>query len=114
MGSSPIGSTDGPRYTYVAGRRSLAHVSTDRPSARLPSGFTDARADDALARQALIEQVVGVYRLHGFEALETPAIEYLDALGKHLPDLPFKFALPLILWAGFYYRDFTAHLRRAG
>lgn len=61
-------------------------MSTDRPSARLPSGFVDARADDVLARQALIGQVVGVYRLHGFEALETPAIEYLDALGKHLPD----------------------------
>jgi hypothetical protein len=24
-------------------------------------------------------------------------------LGKHLLDLPFKFGLPLILWAGFYY-----------
>ncbi len=61
-------------------------MSTDRPSARLPSGFTDARADDVLARQEMIERIVGVYRLHGFEALETPAIEYLDALGKHLPD----------------------------
>jgi hypothetical protein len=34
-------------------------------------------------------------------------------LGKHLLDLPFKFALPLILWAAFYIRDFTAHIRRA-
>jgi hypothetical protein len=34
-------------------------------------------------------------------------------LGKHLLDLPFKFALPLILWAAFYIRDFTAHTRRA-
>lgn len=33
-------------------------------------------------------------------------------LGKHLLDLPFKLALPLILWTGFYYRDFAAHLRR--
>ncbi|MCB1016351.1 MAG: histidine--tRNA ligase [Acidimicrobiales bacterium] len=61
-------------------------MSTDRPSARLPSGFADARAEDVLARQALVDTVVGVYRLHGFEALETPALEYLDALGKHLPD----------------------------
>jgi histidyl-tRNA synthetase len=61
-------------------------VSTDRPSARLPSGFVDARADDVLARQEMIEKVVAVYRLHGFEALETPALEYLDALGKNLPD----------------------------
>jgi hypothetical protein len=29
-------------------------------------------------------------------------------LGKHLLDLPFKFGLPLILWAGFYYPTLTA------
>jgi hypothetical protein len=28
-------------------------------------------------------------------------------LGKHLLDLPFKFGLPLILWAGFYYETLT-------
>lgn len=33
-------------------------------------------------------------------------------LGKHLLDLPFKFALPLILWAGFYVHDLLARLRR--
>lgn len=32
-------------------------------------------------------------------------------LGKHLLDLPFKFALPLILWAAFYIRDLLEHLR---
>ena len=26
-------------------------------------------------------------------------------LGKHLLDLPFKFSLPLLLWAGFYLRE---------
>jgi hypothetical protein len=31
-------------------------------------------------------------------------------LGKHMLDLAFKFALPLILWAGFYYREFLDHL----
>ena len=61
-------------------------MSIDRPSARLPSGFVDARAGDVLARQEMIEKIVSVYRLYGFEGLETPAIEYLDALGKHLPD----------------------------
>lgn len=34
-------------------------------------------------------------------------------LGKHMLDLAFKFALPLILWAGFYYEEFLAHLRKA-
>lgn len=63
-------------------------MSTDdvRPSARVPTGFGDARADDVLARQEMIETIESVYRLHGFEPLETPALEYLDALGKFLPD----------------------------
>jgi len=33
--------------------------------------------------------------------------------GKHLLDLPFKLALPFILWAGFYFIDFQHNLRRA-
>lgn len=33
-------------------------------------------------------------------------------LGKHLLDLPFKFALPFLLWAGFYLRDMMAGLGR--
>lgn len=31
-------------------------------------------------------------------------------LAKHLFDLPFKFSLPFLLWAGFYLRDFNAAL----
>jgi hypothetical protein len=34
-------------------------------------------------------------------------------LGKHLLDLPFKFSLPFLLWAGFYLRDLMAELRPA-
>lgn len=33
------------------------------------------------------------------------------ALAKHLLDLPFKLALPLLLWAGFYLRDLMDALR---
>jgi len=33
--------------------------------------------------------------------------------GKHLLDLPFKLALPFILWVGFYFADFQRNLRRA-
>jgi hypothetical protein len=33
-------------------------------------------------------------------------------LGKHLMDLPFKFALPFLLWAGFYLREMMAGLGR--
>ncbi len=32
-------------------------------------------------------------------------------MGKHLLDLPFKFALPFLLWALFYFRDFLQHVR---
>ena len=34
----------------------------------------------------MLEAIRSVYELYGFEALETPAIEYTDALGKFLPD----------------------------
>jgi hypothetical protein len=33
------------------------------------------------------------------------------ALAKHLLDLPFKFSLPFLLWAGFYLRDLMDALR---
>jgi hypothetical protein len=35
-------------------------------------------------------------------------------LGKHLLDLPFKFALPFVLWAGFYLRDMMAEVTGLG
>ena len=34
----------------------------------------------------MIETIRAVYELYGFEPVETPAIEYTDALGKFLPD----------------------------
>ena len=34
----------------------------------------------------MIETILPVYRTYGFEPLETPELEYLDALGKFLPD----------------------------
>ncbi len=57
-----------------------------RPRARLPGGFADVTNADLVARLEMLEALVATYRLHGFGPLETPAIEYLDALGKNLPD----------------------------
>ena len=34
----------------------------------------------------MLDTIRGVYESYGFEPLETPAIEYTDALGKFLPD----------------------------
>jgi histidyl-tRNA synthetase len=57
-----------------------------RPEARSPHGFADRRARDLAAERAILEAVSGVYERFGFEALDTPAFEFADALGKFLPD----------------------------
>jgi histidyl-tRNA synthetase len=57
-----------------------------RPEARSPRGFIDRRARDLTAERKILAAVAEVYERHGFEALETGAFEYADALGKFLPD----------------------------
>ena len=57
-----------------------------RPKARAPRGFPDRRADELAAERRILEAVSRVYESYGFEALETGAFEYADALGKFLPD----------------------------
>ena len=57
-----------------------------RPVARNPRGFADKRARDIAAERRIIEAVSAVYERYGFEALQTGAFEYADALGKFLPD----------------------------
>ena len=54
--------------------------------ARKPRGFPDKREDVLKAELDMIERVTHVYRLWGFEGIETGAFEYADALGKFLPD----------------------------
>ena len=58
----------------------------NKAQARLPKGFGDASADDLRAQWRMIETIRRVYKSYGFEPLETPAIEYTEALGKFLPD----------------------------
>ena len=57
-----------------------------RPQARVPRGFFDKRAATLRAEQRIVEAVSRVYEQYGFEALDTGAFEYADALGKFLPD----------------------------
>ncbi|WP_409019425.1 histidine--tRNA ligase [Brevundimonas vesicularis] len=57
-----------------------------RPEARSPRGFVDRRGHDLLAERRIVARVSEVYERWGFEALETSAFEYADALGKFLPD----------------------------
>jgi histidyl-tRNA synthetase len=57
-----------------------------RPAPRLPKGFRDIGASEIREQQAMLGKIREVYERYGFEPLETPAIEYTDALGKFLPD----------------------------
>ncbi|WP_370170358.1 MULTISPECIES: histidine--tRNA ligase [Hyphomonas] len=59
---------------------------TGKDLARKPRGFPDKRESLIHAQAGLVETITGVYRQWGFEALETGAFEYADALGKFLPD----------------------------
>jgi len=53
---------------------------------RLPRGLIDRSPGEIAATRQMIEKIRAVYELYGFEPVETPAIEYTDALGKFLPD----------------------------
>lgn len=62
---------------------------TDKPSklkARLPRGLVDRTPAEIAGTRAMLEKIRATYELYGFEPVETPAIEYTDALGKFLPD----------------------------
>ena len=54
--------------------------------ARLPRGLADRGPSEIAATRAMVEKIRKVYELYGFEPVETPAMEYTDALGKFLPD----------------------------
>ncbi|MGO4447499.1 histidine--tRNA ligase [Phyllobacterium sp. TAF24] len=61
-------------------------TKADRLKARLPRGFVDRVPDDLRAAEKMMADIRKVYDLYGFEPVETPLIEYTDALGKFLPD----------------------------
>src|SRR6188472_2524582 len=54
--------------------------------ARLPRGLADRAPAEIAATRGMLETIRTVYERYGFEPVETPAIEYTDALGKFLPD----------------------------
>lgn len=60
---------------------------SDRSTPEKPRGFIDRIGDSAVAEQRIVDAVGAVYEKWGFERLETPAIEFTEALGKFLPDL---------------------------
>lgn len=84
---------------------------------RLPRGFVDRRADEIAAQHRMLETIRQSFELYGFEALETPFVEYTEALGKFLPDLDrpnegvFSFQDDDESWLSLRY-DLTAPLAR--
>jgi histidyl-tRNA synthetase len=89
----------------------------EKAQASKPRGFADRDAADIAAADAMIAKIREVYALYGFEAVETPFVEYTQALGKFLPDLDrpnegvFSFQDDDEQWLSLRY-DLTAPLAR--
>src|SRR5690554_5791281 len=92
-------------------------AKSDKVKARLPRGLVDRHPEDIRAVDEMVAKIRAVYDLYGFEPVETPAIEYTDALGKFLPDQDrpnegvFSFQDDDAQWLSLRY-DLTAPLAR--
>ncbi|MCV2887729.1 histidine--tRNA ligase [Ruegeria aquimaris] len=60
---------------------------TPRPKAETPKGFRDYFGAEVTQRTEMLRTIAGVYHRYGFEALESSAVETVEALGKFLPDV---------------------------
>ncbi|WP_290685084.1 MULTISPECIES: histidine--tRNA ligase [unclassified Haematobacter] len=60
---------------------------TRRPKAENPRGFRDYFGAEVTERKTMLDRIAEVYHLFGFDPLETPAVETVEALGKFLPDV---------------------------
>lgn len=58
-----------------------------RPKAETPKGFRDYFGQDVTERRDMLDRIAQVYHRHGFDPLETSAVETVEALGKFLPDV---------------------------
>ena len=60
---------------------------TPRPKAETPKGFRDYFGTEVTERADMLGKIAQVYHHYGFEALESSAVETVEALGKFLPDV---------------------------
>ena len=60
---------------------------TPRPRAETPKGFRDYFGAEVTERAEMLRTIAGVYHRYGFDALESSAVETVEALGKFLPDV---------------------------
>ena len=62
----------------------MASDKQSRPKARTVRGFRDRAAGELAAERRKLETIRRTFESYGFDALETPFLEYTDALGKFL------------------------------
>ncbi len=58
-----------------------------RPKALPPRGFRDYFGAEVTERNEMLGKITDVYQRYGFDPLETPAVETVEALGSFLPDV---------------------------
>lgn len=58
-----------------------------RPKAINPRGFRDYFGAEVVERNDMLGKITDVYQRYGFDPLETPAVETVEALGSFLPDV---------------------------
>jgi histidyl-tRNA synthetase len=107
-----------PLYKAASAPRCfMADGKQSRPKARTVRGFRDRAAGELAAERAMLDTIRRTYESYGFDALETPFLEYTDALGKFLPDIDrpnagvFSFRDDDEQWVSLRY-DLTAPLAR--
>ena len=59
----------------------------NRPKAVTPKGFRDYFGSEVTERNQMLQKIAEIYQSYGFEALESSAVETVEALGKFLPDV---------------------------
>lgn len=95
----------------------MADSKQSRPKARTVRGFRDRAAGELAAERSMLDAIRRTFESYGFDALETPFVEYTDALGKFLPDVDrpnagvFSFRDDDEQWVSLRY-DLTAPLAR--
>ena len=89
----------------------------NKPKAQLPKGFKDSSEENIDIRNQVIAIIRNECEKFGFKNIDTPALEYTEALGKFLPDVDrpsggvFSFQDEDDQWISMRY-DLTAPLAR--
>ena len=76
-----------PKIAHAKDPDMAKQKKAPRPKAVTPKGFRDYFGAEVESRAEMLRTIAGVYHRYGFEALESSAVETVEALGKFLPDV---------------------------